>query len=384
MAATATRIYVVTNDAVDFLPAVSVRMDGALTVHSNLPAFGEALRTFVAKIPKAPATDQQFADTEAACKSLKKAEEALEAAEAGALASVADVEAMRRMVADICTLARSTRLASEKMVEARKLAIRVEIVNAAQAKLDEHQRALNDRLGAAWVPRTVGGFGDAIKGKKTVASCEDAVSVALANARIDMSALADRLEVNRKALIVNGKDWWFMFADFASLGAKPVEDFAAVAQQRIQKHIDAEAAEAKRKADSVAAEMQRKLHDQAAEEARRAAFVPASMHQQTAQRIPIPPAPSSEVGTLNAAYICKRLGFVLTVEFITSTLGIAPVSTERRATLWTERQFDEICSALIRHIVAAKVNETAEPQAAPVEPAGVHVEAAPLVDQATT
>ncbi|WP_333708445.1 YqaJ viral recombinase family protein, partial [Ottowia beijingensis] len=65
------------------LPAVVVQVQGALTVAGNLPAFGQALRDFIARIPARPATDQQFADAEAACKALKKAEDALTQAEDG-------------------------------------------------------------------------------------------------------------------------------------------------------------------------------------------------------------------------------------------------------------------------------------------------------------
>jgi len=67
-------------EPMESLPAVSVRLDGALSVVGNLPSFAVALREFVAKIPQRPATDTEFATTEAACKALKRAEEALDAA----------------------------------------------------------------------------------------------------------------------------------------------------------------------------------------------------------------------------------------------------------------------------------------------------------------
>ena len=93
---------------IESLPAVVVQVNGALTIAGNLPAFGQALRDFIARIPAKPATDQQFADADAACKALKKAEDALTQAEEGALAQISDVELMRRTVADLRALARST------------------------------------------------------------------------------------------------------------------------------------------------------------------------------------------------------------------------------------------------------------------------------------
>ncbi len=101
----------------------------------------EALRAFIERIPAKPATDQEFADTEAACKALKKAEDMLEATEAGALAQISDVELLRRTVADLRSLARSTRLTKEKLVTAEKEARRTQIVTGAQTALDQHVHA---------------------------------------------------------------------------------------------------------------------------------------------------------------------------------------------------------------------------------------------------
>lgn len=223
------------------LPAVAVQIQGALAVVSNLPAFGDALRAFIERIPSKPATDQEFADTEQACKALKKAEEALESAEEGALAQISDVELMRRTVADLRNLARTTRLAKEKLVTAEKEARRAAIVTDAQADLDQHVAALNQRLGANWLPRVAGGFGEVIKGKKSLSNMQDAVAVALTNAKHGSNLLASRLETNRQHLVQDGTDWIALFADFATVGAKAPEDFQALAALRIGQHKQAEA-----------------------------------------------------------------------------------------------------------------------------------------------
>ncbi len=226
---------------VDSLPAVAVQLQGALAVVSNLPAFGEALRAFIERIPAKPATDQEFADTEAACKALKKAEEMLEATEAGALAQISDVELLRRTVADLRSLARSTRLAKEKLVTAEKEARRTQIVTGAQTALDQHVQALNQRLRANWLPRVNGGFGEVIKGKKSLANMEDAVAVALTDAKHEANLLAQRLEANRAHLVQEDGDWIALFADFAVVGSKAAEDFEALAALRIGNHKQAEA-----------------------------------------------------------------------------------------------------------------------------------------------
>ena len=211
---------------VEALPAVSVRMDGALAIQSNLPNFLEALRAYVAKLPENPSTDQEFADTEAACKSLKKAEEALDAAEAGALASMSDVEAMRRMVADCKALARTTRLAHEKLVAARKDAIRVELVTKAQGDLGRHIRELNAAMPGDFLPanQVHADFGGVIKGKKTVDSIRDALGTELARAKIAAGELATRIHANIKTIKESG----LMVHDTAALVLKAPEDLANV------------------------------------------------------------------------------------------------------------------------------------------------------------
>lgn len=278
------------------LPAVVVQVNGALTVGGNLDAFGDALRQFIARIPAKPVTDQEFADAEAAAKALKKAEEALATAEDGALAQISDVEQMRRTVADLKNLARTTRLATEKLVAAEKDARRTAIVTGAQAQLDQHVQALNQRLGANWLPRMAGGFGEVIKGKKSLANMEDAVAVALTSAKHEANVLAQRLEANRKHLVQDGTDWIALFADFATVGAKAEEDFQALAALRISQHKQAEAQRLEAERERIRAEEAAKLQAQAAINAAAATQKEAA----SAQQEPVLAAPAAETKVQSA------------------------------------------------------------------------------------
>lgn len=258
------------------LPAVVVQVNGALTVGGNLDTFGDALRQFIARIPAKPSTDQEFAYAEAATKALKKAEEALATAEDSALAQISDVEVMRRTVADLKNLARTTRLATEKLVAAEKETRRTAIVTGAQAQLDQHIQVLNQRLGANWLPRVAGGFGEVIKGKKSLANMEDAVAVALANAKHDANVLAQRLEANRKHLVQDGTDWIALFADFATVGAKAEEDFQILAAHRIGQHKQAEAQRLEAERERIRQEEAAKLEREAAAKAQAEAAIQAA------------------------------------------------------------------------------------------------------------
>ena len=253
---------------IESLPAVVVQVNGALTVGGNLDDFGHALRAFIGRIPAKPATDQEFADAEAACKALKKAEEALDAAESGALAQIRDVEQMRRTVADLKNLARTTRLAKEKLVAAEKDARRAAIVTGAQAQLDQHITALNQHLGANWVPRLPSRYGEVIKGKKSLANMDDAVAVALTNDKHEANVLAARFEANRIHLIQADGDWIALFADFATVGSKPEEDFQILAAHRIGQHKQAEAARMEAQREQIRKEEAARLEREAAAKAK--------------------------------------------------------------------------------------------------------------------
>lgn len=395
-------------DAMEGLPAVAVRLDGALTVAGNLPSFAAALKAFVGKIPAKPATDNEFATVDAACKALKKAEEALDAAEAGALASITDVEAMRRAVADCRKLARDTRLAAEKMVERRKQELNEQAVAAARRALDDHIAALNAELAPMRLQPVAADFPGAIKGLRSIASKQDALDTTLANGKIAADAQARVIRANLTAFqsLALADDLGFLFADLHQLVHKAADDFGAVVRSRIAQHREAEAAkEAKRQADEAAriAEAQRRAAAEAEARVRAEQEAQARREREAAeadrlrieresqaqaadilQKLPeavkagaIEPdraerigglvaslaagsvittakAAANEPATLKLGTICDRLGFTVSAAFLADTLHIRPARTDGRAALFTERQFGVICAQLVSHVSAMR------------------------------
>ncbi|MDQ0082888.1 putative phage-related endonuclease [Variovorax boronicumulans] len=242
----AEKVAAVVAAAPETLPAVSVRIQGSLAVASNLPDFGTALRAFIGRMVPKPSTDQEFADAEAECKALKKAEEALDASEDNALAELTDVDAMRRTVADLRNLARTTRLAREKIVAAEKENRRGEIVASGVSALREHISALNARLGKPYMPAVTADFAGAIKGKKNLDSMQDAVDTALANAKIEASGIADRIQINLGTLRELATGLPQLFPDTAQIVLKAPDDLTALVKTRVAEH---QAAEAKKEED---------------------------------------------------------------------------------------------------------------------------------------
>ncbi len=378
------------------LPAPVVRMDGALTVASNLPDFAVALRAYITNIPTAPSTDQEFADCDAACKALKKAEDALQQAEDGALAQMTDVEQMRRVVGDLRTLARTTRLASEKMVAARKEQIRVEIYQGGIKAYQDHVAGLNARLGRAYMPPLPVDFAGAIKNKRTVESLRDAISTHLATAKIAANDVADRIQINLATLVELASDHRALFPDTAQIVLKANDDLTALVKTRIADHERAEAARLERQRALIAEEervkAEAKVRAEAArrekadrEEADRAArelihqpiVVPIVFPSVDAAAEPVdqpmptvvdqsavvPIRPVQGIPTMTNGKVCAILGFNVTADFLVSIGAPAPTK-QANANLWHDRQILDIMEALGAHMSNVYAEQKAKYQPA--------------------
>ena len=389
--------------AVQDLPALSIRVDGQLTLNHNLVLFGERLQSFIKDIDTNPSDDQAFADAEQAIKVMERAETALGAAKASALGQVSSVDEMVRTVDSYHELARKTRLMLEKVVKARKETIRVEIQQSGKERAAAHIAALNERLGKPYMPAVAVDFASVMKGKKTVTSLRDAVDTELARFKIEANAVADRIQVNLTTLRDLASEHAFLFADTPSIVLKDADDLTSLVKLRIADHERAEAAKAealrariaeeerikaeKAAADAerarVAAETKRQLDEQAArvaaertQQAAAAQAAAAAQVQTEPQNIPeiIPEsAPAAQVMPIAVARapaqdddVMIRLGQInerlapitLTADGL-AQLGFAHAMTDKAAKLYRESDFLRICAALQRHISAV-----AQPKAA--------------------
>jgi len=384
------------------LPAVVVQVQGALTVGGNLDAFGLALRDFIARIPARPATDQQFADAEAACKALKKAEDALAQAEDGALAQISDVELMRRTVADLKDLARSTRLATEKLVKAEKDARRTEKVMAARAEFDKHVARMQTDIKGVRLIVPMPDFGGAIKGLSSLASIDDKLTAALISSQAEVNTLAARI-INNLQTLDSVPQYAHLFTDRQDLATKDYEVLELLMQKRVDAEmarIEAErerirqeeerkaqaAAEAKAEAERarIRAEEQQKAQAEAAEReaaARRERILAEAAKPAVTRALeaierekeampgkPIAPASTAaapvaagiahaaatgdaadEAPTLTIGAINERLHPISISAAGLAEFGIEPLATKKAAKLYSQSQFEQLCRAIVRY-----------------------------------
>lgn len=253
--------------APDALPALRIEVTGMVTA-SNLQAFREHAMDVLGGINTDLQTDQHFADADKTVKWCKDVEQRLDAAKQHALSQTASIDELFRTLDAIAEETRAKRLELDRLVKARKEAIRLEIKVKAEQALAEHIAAINKRLGKVQLPRIAADFAGSIKGKKTVSSLQDAADGELARAKIEANAIAEGIEANLASLRELAADHAFLFADAQQLVLKANDDLVALIKTRIADHLQAEQRRLEAERERIRAEEQARLErEQAAERA---------------------------------------------------------------------------------------------------------------------
>lgn len=380
--------------APDALPALRIEVTGMVTA-SNLAAFREHALAVFGGIKTDLQTDADFADAERTVKWCKEVEDRLDAAKQHALSQTASIDDLFRTIDAIKEEARQKRLTLDKLVKAEKENRKAEIVAKAQQAMFEHLAALNGRVGVVVPAQT--NFGEAIKGLKSLDSMRDKVSGALANAKLEANAIADRIDANRKTV-----EDMSLLPDFAAVCTKATDDFAALYAMRKQQRADAEAkrleaerekirreeeAKARAEAERIAqaernrirAEEQAKVLEASAAErirlrteaeareqamqadaAKRAEELKAlaDVKHESAPQFAQPQADTGAKITLGQ--INQRLSPIALSVAGLAQLGIQPAGKERAAVLYLESDVARICSVLIRHLTTVARGEIKE------------------------
>ena len=299
------------------LPALLVEIEGRV-VSTNLDRFQAAAKALIGAIKTDLSTDQDFADAEATVKFCKDAEGRLETVKAQALSQTATIDEVFRVMDGLKDELRSKRLVLEKAVKVRKDEVRAELITAAWEDLLQHTQALEAGLEGKWlnIPARQT-LGEAIKGRKSVSSCRDALAVRVGQLRAELSNQADQLKRNRAALYVDGRDWYSLFPDFSAIGLRDDEEFDALAELRIRKHLEAEAEAARLKAEAKArAEAEAKARAEAQEAARAAEEAAAKAEAEVKHR-----AACAEIGAMVRANQAEAEEAPITREALADTLS---------------------------------------------------------------
>lgn len=362
------------------LPALRIEVTGMVT-GSNLAEWEAAAVRVFKGINRQLSTDQDFADADRTVKWCTDIEDQLKAAKQRTLSQTESIEALFRTIDRISEEARQTRLALSKLVEARKVAVRTEIVDKARAGVLEHYAGINASLGphALFPPATLAAeIGTAIKGRKTIASISDAAESAAATLKIAASQQADRVRACVAVLGEVSGGYQPLFADRVQLCAtKAPEDLRNLIATRIAEH---DARERKRLddererirgeelakiqkdvADRAALAAEDKKRADAAEERARLAEIERLKPVEHVPDVPTVTAP--EINTASAPHIEYAVGaealppiklgdintrlspIAITAAGLAS-LGIHPAKREAGAVIYAGADFVKICDAL--------------------------------------
>lgn len=260
----------------DSLPALRIEVMGMVT-NSNLAAFKSHALSVIGSINRDLVTDQDFADAEQTVKWCKDVEDRLKAAKQHALSQTSSIDELFRTLDDIGEEARVTRLDLDKLVKAMKENRRTEILNSAAAALQAHIAAINKRLGQCQIHSFRADFAGAMKGKRTIATLQDAADSELARAKIEINEKAEAIICNLENYREYAAGFEFLFSDLQDIINKQDEDFCSLVRMRIADHTAAEsekleAERARIRAEEQAkAEREAKAQQDAEQEARREA-----------------------------------------------------------------------------------------------------------------
>lgn len=249
----------------DALPALRIEVTGMVTA-SNLEQFKAHSLAVFAAINTDLQTDQHFADAEKTVKWCSEVEDRLAAAKQHALSQTESIDALFRAIDEISSEARAKRLELDKLVKARKTAIREDIVLTAAKSLQTHVDQINKTLGGnARMPKIVADFAGAIKGKKTIASLRDAADSELARAKIEASQTGDRMRTNLNSFAELAADYVFLFNDVEQLVLKANEDLVSLIKVRLNEHKQAEEAKEAAQRERIRKEEVTRIDREAAE-----------------------------------------------------------------------------------------------------------------------
>jgi predicted phage-related endonuclease len=338
--------------APETLPALRIEVEGTV-IASNLQTFRETAITAIRHVRRDLTTDQDFADAELSVKWCREVETRIDAAKAHALSQTASIEELFRTLDDVSAEARRVRLDLEKLVRGRKDEIRTSIVVDAQRALAKHVAMLSAETMPFELRPPAADFGGAVKGKRSITAMHDAVDHALADAKMAADAEARVVRANVAAFRDMAAGRESLFPDGGKLIGMEPAAFRELVAGRIAR------------ADAENAERARKAAEAATAAAPEAATPPAVLHQTTGPGAPETAAAAaadddfgdgdeaaSEPATLSLGDINARLGITMSAAFIANTLQVAPAGRNRRALLFTDRQFRAICQRLASHVHA--------------------------------
>lgn len=231
------------------LPALRVEITGMVKA-SNLDLFKDHADSVIQSISRDLVSDQDFADAEKTVRWLADVEKRIDAAKEHALSQTASIDDLFRTLDGIKEDYRATRLELDKLVKAEKTNRREEIRRQAENAFEEGMRAYNDKLGGSiTMPPVDCDIAGKMKGRRTIATLEEAADTEVARALSEASVIFEGIQENLEVLSAYNEKYAFLLTDKQDLVQKPKADMVTLVDARIAQHEAAMKAEAERLAE---------------------------------------------------------------------------------------------------------------------------------------
>lgn len=248
-----------TAEVVIDLPALFVHAKGEITEH-NMEAFGLALSTRLAEVRAiALVTDQDFSNAKGAAKKFRETAKAIGLSKEAMLSQTETIgEAARKMDAWAKDL-NATALQLEKDVEREDMAKKTAMVNEAKAAISGHVDALHAEIKPITLNLKAPNFAEALKGKRSYASMQDAIDTALSQAKSEADTVARDVRGKLAWFRENALSHNFLFHDLQAIIYKAEDDFKLLVETRIKVHKQTEAEKLEAERQRIQAEEQAKV-----------------------------------------------------------------------------------------------------------------------------
>jgi hypothetical protein len=219
-------------EVIQDLPTISYKMNG-LALASNLSEYKTKALELVEKSKKPLESDQDFANAESMVKVFKESESKITNMADQVLGEVSSIDTFVKDLKFIGEQIRQARLATEKQVKSRKDEIRTELVMKAKQEFTALLQNEASKVNVNY--QVTADFASAIKGKRTVESMQSSINDCMASAKIELTALVERVEVN-SALLKKHLEYRGLFSDWSTIALKLPEDFENILNLRINEH----------------------------------------------------------------------------------------------------------------------------------------------------
>lgn len=247
------------------IPTLDVKVT-TLINKSNLQNFAEKVSEFINSINTTPETDSQFGEAEQQVKYLRSVEKKIGDVEKSVDAGAQDIDSLRETLKAIKKSLSTTRLEIDKKVKARKEELRNEIYKNAEQEVTKAQLSAEQKVNAK-LPEIYFDAWNAMKGKRTIESIQDAADTEVAQSKIQITEFVEVAQANM-LVIADNREFDFLFNDWAQIAFKPTEDFKTLVTARVATYQAEQKAKEEAERERIRQEEQAKLQREAEAKAR--------------------------------------------------------------------------------------------------------------------